>query len=126
LFGGGGLGLVCAGDSVGVFYIAEYFATVLTLYSSFGGGGVALFLQWWRQHCFGGNETQFLSVYCLCFLVVFVVDDLVRCIELSARATAKVRHAGVDRDTLLFGGGGLGLVCAGDSVGVCCLPIFVM
>jgi hypothetical protein len=30
--------------------------------------------------------------------VVFVVDALLGCIELFARATASVRHAGVDRD----------------------------
>jgi hypothetical protein len=31
---------------------------------------------------------------CFCFVVVAVVDNRVRCIEVSARATAKVRHAG--------------------------------
>jgi hypothetical protein len=54
LFGGGSLGLVCAGDSVGVFFVAESFAMVSALYSSFGGG-VALFLMeastllWWQR-----------------------------------------------------------------------------
>jgi hypothetical protein len=55
LFGGGGLGLICAGDSVGVSFVAESFGMVSALYSSFGSGGVALFLMvastllWWQR-----------------------------------------------------------------------------
>ena len=87
--------------------------------------------RWWHQFFYGGSETQFLSVYCWCFLVVFVfllfsffttacgaslfcvlcllfvvvvgvvrvvVDDHVRCIKVSMRVTAKIRHAWVDHD----------------------------
>jgi hypothetical protein len=62
-------GLVCDGDSVGVFSIGESFAMVSALYSSFGGGGVVHF-------CDGGVNTSLVTVRhssCRFIAIVFLL-----------------------------------------------------
>ena len=55
-------------------------------------------LRWWRQQRFGGTETQFLSVYCLYYLVVFVLPAPV--IERSTDLSPTI-HYFVDDDALV-------------------------
>jgi len=57
---------VCDGDRDGVFFIADSFAMVLALYSSFGGGGVALL-------CDGGvNSSLVAARHSSCRFIVCV------------------------------------------------------